>query len=185
MATRVLRPQFEPTPEIVQKLVARSVRNESGCLEWTGPKDGCGYGTTFFQKHTYGAHILAWRCANGGKPVPIGYVVMHSCNNPSCIEPSHLSIGTQADNMQHASKCGALSGVHRQRGSKRYNAILNEDIVLQIRLKHRDGAALRVLAEKFAVPLHCVRSVVTNKAWLHVQIPDAAEKHLQPTGGAR
>jgi hypothetical protein len=75
------------------------VIKSDGCWEWTSATWGSGYG--FFwvggvKRNEY-AHRLSWEWANW-QPVPEGMVVMHSCDNKKCVNPAHLSIGTNQDN---------------------------------------------------------------------------------------
>ena len=72
---------------------------EDACWEWTAWIDRDGYGR--IREGGRGSRRLtaprvAWEIANG--PVPAGMVVRHTCDNPSCVRPSHLEIGTHADN---------------------------------------------------------------------------------------
>lgn len=68
------------------------------CHLWTGGCDGKGYGAIQITGKAVGAHRVAWEMANG-RPVPDGHHVMHSCDNPPCVNPDHLSPGLPIDNM--------------------------------------------------------------------------------------
>lgn len=81
-----------------ERLAELSVAEASGCIRFTGSIDESGYGRVMINMVKYGAHRLAYELANG--PIPDGYVVRHKCDNPSCINPSHLEVGTQADNIK-------------------------------------------------------------------------------------
>lgn len=69
-----------------------------GCWEWQNATTGFGYGV--FQlgrgEGTKGAHIVAWELENG--PITNGMWVLHHCDNPPCVRPSHLYLGTAEDN---------------------------------------------------------------------------------------
>lgn len=66
----------------------------TGCWEWQGPRNTEGYGTI---KH-YRAHRVSWMLANA-ELIPEEMHVRHSCDNPPCVNPLHLSLGTHQDNM--------------------------------------------------------------------------------------
>lgn len=69
----------------------------NGCWEWTGQKNKDGYGC--FQMNKQWMHTHRWAMHFVDKN-PSGYVVMHHCDNPKCVNPEHLSLGTQQDNIR-------------------------------------------------------------------------------------
>ncbi len=79
---------------VVTKIMPDS---ESGCFEWTGAKYQSGYGQYDLGGRQWRAHRLVWSLLNG--PIPKGLVIMHSCDNPICVRPEHLSLGTHRDNV--------------------------------------------------------------------------------------
>lgn len=78
----------------------RTVATVNGCLEWTGRKTAKGYGQVVVARRDVRAHRFAYALVNG--PVPAGMMVLHSCDNPSCVNPDHLRVGTAKDNWRNA-----------------------------------------------------------------------------------
>lgn len=72
-------------------------RADVGCWEWTGSKDRDGYGRIRIGDRPVMAHRVSYEMHHG--EIPDGAVVMHSCDNPACVRPTHLKIGSQADNI--------------------------------------------------------------------------------------
>jgi hypothetical protein len=86
--------RFRP---IEERLWDRIKRTPSGCWEFQGARNGrLKYGNLSFRGRYQPAHRVAYELTNGA--IPEGLVVMHSCDNPPCINPEHLSLGTIADN---------------------------------------------------------------------------------------
>lgn len=84
----------------------------SECWMWRGTISTEGYGTITERYKRYGAHRLAWQFENN-VPIPAGHVVCHSCDNPACVNPDHLWVGSQADNMRDMSAKGRAPGRNR------------------------------------------------------------------------
>lgn len=71
------------------------------CWLWNGAVTGVGYGAIFYEGRIQGAHRVAWQIANG-KSIPESLMILHKCDNPPCVNPNHLTIGSHADNMEDA-----------------------------------------------------------------------------------
>lgn len=93
----------ELTPKVVTLFRAK-VQKTNSCWLWTAYRDRNGYGLAYAGTRKFGhrsnshyAHRIAYALAFG--EAPAGKVIMHSCDNPSCVNPAHLSIGTQTQNI--------------------------------------------------------------------------------------
>ena len=153
-------------------LEKNSRRESSGCLVWTG-RTNCGYGT-FGTKLR--AHRVAWELANG-RPVPPGLMVRHKCDNPPCIEPTHLEIGTAADNSRDAVERGRTA-----RGARNPQTVLSEDKVQMIRWLRRRGWKRSLVARAFGVDKTTVRGMEQGDAWRY--LPYVSPEELRPHASA-
>jgi hypothetical protein len=82
--------------EKLEEVFGGKVRYAGNCWEWTGTRNQKGYGQIASGGCKGMAHRIAWTLANG--PIPDGLCVLHRCDNPPCINPAHLWLGTVADN---------------------------------------------------------------------------------------
>ncbi len=96
----------EYTTKDIERFYAKVSKTptERGCLEWTGYHNRLGYGYFKVGKKNIGAHRIAWEIVNG--PIPAGLVIRHMCHNPQCVNPAHLRLGSQADNVRDMMSSG-------------------------------------------------------------------------------
>lgn len=120
-ALRPLRPNSRGLT-LEQRFWAK-VNKTDGCWEWTGSVTVDGYGMININGRMQRAHRVSWGWANG--PIPNKMVVDHRCTNPPCVNPEHLRVVTNSQNMQHrtgAQKNNGSSGVRGVYWSKRHKA---------------------------------------------------------------
>lgn len=89
-----------PLPGQTVKPQVKIGRNPGDCWEWIGPKTAAGYGKKTFHKRDLMAHRWMWEQLFG--PIPQGLVVHHECQNPGCVNPHHLRVCSQAENVREA-----------------------------------------------------------------------------------
>lgn len=82
---------------------------ENDCWEWRGAKSTNGYGMLSLGGDTWRAHRLMWAFVNG--PIPAGNVICHHCDNPSCVNPAHLFVGTYSENLEDCFRKGRRRGI--------------------------------------------------------------------------
>lgn len=141
------------------------------CWLWTGTKDSYGYG--YFQvapRTPRKASRVSWELANG--PIEGGLWVLHKCDNPPCVRPDHLFLGTAQDNTDDMIRKGRRrSGgpLVPLRGRKNGMARLTSEQVLEIRSLYAERAATQeALAARYGIDQTTVSSVVRRKNWRHI-----------------
>jgi hypothetical protein len=92
------------------------IGKNGACWLWKGRKHQ-GYGRIYFKGKQRYVHRIAWELANG-IPVPDGLFVLHSCDEPSCVNPSHLRLGNQAQNMKEMKERGRSTFGERNAAAK-------------------------------------------------------------------
>jgi hypothetical protein len=121
------------------------------------------YGRFKFRGVEYHAHRVSWELANG--PIPEGLLVCHRCDNPPCVNPAHLFLGTQADNLADRDAKGRA--VYR-RGSKNGAAKLTEESVRHIRRRLKEGELQKTLAAEYGVSQSLIAQIRKGQVWGHV-----------------
>lgn len=152
----------------------RVTRSATGCWAWSGGTDKDGYGFLRFRGRRVKAHRLAWELLHG--PIPQGMFVLHRCDNPPCVRPDHLFLGTNDDNMADMAKKGrAVSGSKKHpermpRGEEHPRAKLTEEGVRRLREKYCAGdTSQQLLAKEFGISQFTVSAIIRRKRWAHVR----------------
>lgn len=138
-----------------------------GCWEWRGARLVSGYGIIRDRGARLRAHRVAWEMHYG--PIPPGMQVCHRCDNPPCVRPDHLFLGTNEDNMadMRLKHRAATPPVHR--GQDNPNARLNQHSVRAIRRAVARGESMYSVAKRYPVSKQTIISVVKRRTWAHVQ----------------
>ena len=133
-----------------------------GCWEWQGGKDGCGYGQINFGGRHLKAHRVAYAAFNGIPIESIDKCVLHKCDNPGCVRPDHLFLGTQKDN--------AIDRERKQRGrdSRGENSGQNVLTQEQVECVLLDSRSHAVIARELGVSKGTVAHIRQGRSWKHV-----------------
>lgn len=154
------------TRDVVERFWTKVVKNgQDECWFWSAGKSRGRYGQFWMEGRVEGAHRVAWAIKNG--VVPDGMHVLHRCDNPTCVNPSHLWLGTHADNMADREAKGRG---HQPKGARNGSARLTREIVRQIRHVYANGTKTQArLAEIFGVNNTCISKIVRREKWASVQ----------------
>lgn len=134
---------------------------ETGCWEWISNKIPQGYGMFWHRGKSRRAHRISWEMKNG--KIPKGILVLHKCDNPSCVNPDHLFLGNY--------KLNSLDMLQKKRhraisGEKHYLAKLNILKVRKIREEYSTGNfTQRDLASKYKISQPSIGDIINNKTW--------------------
>lgn len=135
------------------------------CWVWVGRRDGRGYGGLSVHGLEWKAHRFAYAHLVG--PIPEGLHICHHCDNPACVRPSHLFLGTQTDNMQDAIAKGRFVMPRSPIGVNHHNARLNDEQVRAIMRLSRTTSQ-RQLGRMFNVDKSTIVDILIGKTWRHV-----------------
>lgn len=144
------------TRQTLQNILKKTV-NIGGCLVWTGCKDKDGYGITSIGNVKMPAHRAAYSFLHD----VAGQYVLHKCNVRACVNPDHLYLGDQAQNIQDQIAAGTL-----KRGSQVGTSKLTEDQIPNIRESKKP---YKQLAAEYGVSVSNICSIVKGQSWKHVK----------------
>ena len=147
-----------------------------GCWLWRGTRGELGYGRFRLSvpvRRSINASRMAWILVHG--PIPSDLYVCHRCDNPTCVNPAHLFLGTQYDNMRDASRKGRLIDGHRRAAAKtrgryagernpqaRLTRALVDEIRHRVLIGHESHSAV---AASVGVCRQHVSSIVAGQVW--------------------
>ena len=135
------------------------VNKTDRCWLWTGGKTNCGYGRFRLGKHKVLAHRFSWTLAYDD---PSDLCVLHRCDNPPCVNPDHLFLGTQRDN------CIDMFTKGREicyRGEDHYNSKLSNKDVVEIKRMLSKGYKHKIIADKFGVVRQTIQNINVGYSW--------------------
>lgn len=147
------------------RLFNKSRLSATGCWEWNKDWKRGGYGLLWHDGKNRQAHRVSYAAFSG--PIPDGMVVRHTCDNPGCINPDHLVVGTIADNVADREERGRRDVKGEQIGTSK----LTETDVLAIRASTLPSGAL---ARKYGVHPTNIWAIRSGKSWRHLSAAKSA-----------
>ena len=156
----------------VERFMAK-VKKTNSCWIWIGSQAGRGYGHFWYEGRLHGSHRISYKLFCGS--IPNKRYVLHHCDNPPCVNPSHLFVGTQRDNLVDASNKGRMATGDRNgsrvkienmlRGEKHGMSKLTIDEVREIRDRHDSGETDKSLAQIFNIGKSQIGRIVRLESW--------------------
>jgi len=169
-----MHPQY--TPEQIARFWSK-VDKSGDCWIWIAGRIQTGYGSFYANGRSHRANRVAYEIATG--PIPEGMFVCHRCDNPSCVRPDHLWLGSAAENSADmVAKGRAASGdqspvrLHpesRPRGEKHHAAKVTAETVKAIRARYVQGGVTQMaLAALFSLDQTTISDIIRRRSWRHL-----------------
>lgn len=156
--------------DIIRQRFYAKVRKTDNCWLWIGAKQTprrsqpIGYGVMVVRsspRQAVLAHRLSWELHRG--PIPRDKCVLHHCDNPPCVNPDHLFLGTQIENIEDCTSKG-----RKQKGEQHVRAVLKEVEVVQIKRRIRNGDSVCDIASDYGRPHGTIWAISVGRSWRHI-----------------
>lgn len=148
-------------------LLSRYAEDKNGCWIYQGEVGRAGYGVVTIgqrrdgNRRRYAAHRYFYEHLVG--PIPDGMLLCHKCDVPACVNPKHMFVGTQVDNMRDMHSKGR--GRTGAKGERNHFSRLTGEKARQIR--EASGSA-RIIAEQFGIRPVTVNAIKAGRIWRHI-----------------
>lgn len=159
----------------------KKVDKSGNCWIWTGDRTSKGYGRISKDGVRIGTHRYSWLIHNG--TIPKGLCVCHTCDNPPCVNPDHLWLGTNLENQQDMTKKGRrvinMVGLHSfegrklqlenvSRGERHIRSKFTNNKIYEVRALWETGYTINGLARTYGVAVNTMNSILKRKTWKHI-----------------
>jgi len=164
-----------PVPDLTERDVARfwsylEDEDRSGCWQWRRTRRNS-YASFAIRGHTYPAHRVSWTLRYGA--IPDGLNVCHHCDNPRCVRPDHLFLGTDKDNQVDCERKGRR---RHAKGEGHGKATLTESLVVEARRRYRAGETQAKIAADLGVGIRAISTAIVGDTWAHVEEPPVPKR---------
>ena len=158
-----------PNPALTFEQIGARTSIVDECFEWQGARTNKGYGQVRNAGKRVYVHRLVWSLVNG--PIPDGLHVLHRCDNPPCVNPEHLWVGTNLDN---ARDCAEKGRQNIQRGEASGRHVLTASDVAIIR---QSDEPIGVLAMRYGVTDAAISHASLGRSWRHLATPPRRSRY--------
>ncbi len=134
--------------------------DEKGCWIYQGRKDTYGYGQVWWRDKEWRAHRMFYMYHKG--EIPAGLFACHKCDNPPCVNPDHIFLGTNNDNVQDCVRKGRQRS---SRGVKHHSAKLTPHQVVEARMRHFCGETTASLASAYGIVESAMYKILRRITW--------------------
>lgn len=163
--SRGLRFSSEEADRLLARITQKTSKGAAGCLEWTGGRgNGMRYGIMSVRNKSTYVHRVMAAIKFGG--LDDGCVVMHSCDNPACVNPDHLLVGSHLDNMSDRRSKGRDNLFFAGEANGRHK-LSAQDIPI-IRERIASGETRAAVARDYGVSRQVVSDIYSRKMWASV-----------------
>jgi hypothetical protein len=156
---------------LIDAFESRYKRLDKGsCWIWNGWKNKGGYGYFSFDGKRYAAHRHAWEIEN--ESIKDNLMVCHHCDVPACVNPYHLFLGTNSDNVKDCYKKGRRKPILKEfmlKGEDCYLSKLKEFQVIEILKKIERGITNTEIAKEYKVIHQTISMIKLGKTWKHIK----------------
>ncbi len=142
------------------------IPDDNGCMRYIGGKGHYGYGIFYDRTRQVRAHRFSYERHFG--VIPRGLEVMHLCDNPWCVAPEHLTIGSHKENMNDCKRKKRNYLIPARYGHENNLSKLKEKDVIEIRKQLEMGLSNKNIANRFGVTTQNIRYIKSRKIWAHI-----------------
>ena len=150
----------------MDKTIKESFREKTGLdWQWKAGKSSAGYGLMWIGKKLEYAHRISYIIHNG--KISPGMHVLHSCDDPGCVNPEHLHLGTNEDNIREKVERGrSVNQVYY--GEENPKAKFTNKQIIDIRKRYKNGTRQCVFVKEYGVSRTTISDIVNRKIWKHI-----------------